>query len=39
MPLTTLMAIFDTGVDKVPSAADVHAILDGHVVRVHIADR
>ena len=38
-PLTTLMAIFDTGIDKVPGVAEVHAILDGHVVRVRIADR
>ena len=33
------MAIFDTGVDKVLGVAEVQAILDGHVVRVHIADR
>ena len=33
------MAIFDAGVHKVPIVAEVHAILDGHVVRVHIANR
>jgi len=38
-PLTTLLAIFDTGIDKVPSVADVHAILDGHVIRVRITER
>jgi hypothetical protein len=37
--LTTLMAIFDAGIDKVQGVAEVHAILDGHVVRVRIADR
>jgi hypothetical protein len=35
-PLTTLLAVFDTGVDKVPSVAEVHAILDGDVVLVRI---
>jgi hypothetical protein len=39
LPLTALLAIFDAGVDEVPSVAEVHAILDGHVVCVHIADR
>jgi len=38
-PLTTLLPIFDTGVDKVPSVAEVHAILDGHLVRVRIAGK
>ena len=37
--LTTLLAIFDTSEHKVPSVAEVQAIHDGHVVRVHIADR
>jgi hypothetical protein len=38
-PLTALLAIFDTSIDKIPSIAKVHAIPDGHVVRVYIADR
>ncbi len=38
-PLTTLLAVFDTGIDKVLSVAEVHAILDGHVILVRIAER
>ena len=35
--LTTFLAIFNTGVDKVPRVAVIHAILDGHVRGVRIA--
>jgi hypothetical protein len=37
-PLTTLLAKFDTGIDKVLRVAEVHAILDSHVLCVRIAD-
>ncbi len=38
-PLTALLAIFDTGIDEVPSVAEIHASLDIHVRRIYIADR
>lgn len=37
--LTTFLAIFNTGVDKVPRVAVIHAILDSHVRRIRIAGR
>lgn len=39
IPLTTLLAKFDTGIDKVLRVAEVNAILDSHVLCVRIADR
>jgi hypothetical protein len=38
-PLTALLAIFDTSIEKIPSVAEVHAISDRHILRVCIADR
>jgi hypothetical protein len=37
-PLTALLAKFDAGIDKVLCVAEVHAILDSHVLCVRIAD-
>jgi hypothetical protein len=39
IPLTTFLAIFNTGVDKVPRVAVIHTILDSHILRVRIAGR
>ena len=35
--LTTLLAILDTGIDKVLRVAEIHAVFNGHVFCVRVA--
>jgi len=36
--LTTLLAILDTGIDKVLRVAEIHAVFNRHVFCVRVAD-
>jgi hypothetical protein len=38
-PLTALLGIFDTSIAKLLPVAEVHAILDSHVLSVRISGR